>query len=95
MSVPVFLEVSDEGHAQAGRRARPVRSAARDGAALSQERYYSSYGEPAASQPRVVTVEKTDAGAWKALAVGAGALVLVLCGAELVTLGRLRSVRAT
>ncbi len=41
------------------------------------------------------TVEKTDAGAWKALAVGAGALVLVLCAAELVTLGRLRSVRAT
>ena len=72
-----------------------VASADTAGAALSQERYYSSYGEPAASQPRVVTVEKNDAGAWKALAVGAGALVLVLCAAELVTLGRLRSVRAT
>jgi hypothetical protein len=42
-----------------------------------------------------VTVEKTDAGAWKAIAVGAGALVLVLGAAELVTLGRLRGVRAT
>jgi hypothetical protein len=62
--------------------------------ALAQERYYSSYGEPAATQTRTVTVEK-DNSAWKALAIGAGALVLVLGAAEIVTLGRLRGQRAT
>jgi hypothetical protein len=63
--------------------------------ALAQERYYSSYGEAAAVQPRTVTVEKAGGGAWKGVAVGAGALVLVLSAAQFVTLGRLRALRAT
>jgi hypothetical protein len=64
--------------------------------ALAQETYYSSYGEPTtAAQPRAVPVAKDDPGAWKVAAVGAGALVLVLGAAELVTLSRLRRLRTT
>jgi hypothetical protein len=63
--------------------------------ALDQERYYSSYGEPAAVQPaRTVTVENNDPGAWKLVAIGSGALVLMLGAIELATLARLRVARA-
>ena len=79
-----------------------VAAAATDDPALAQERYYSSYGgsgpiepfEPAPAQPRAVAAESGDSGGWKLVAIGAGALVLVLGAAELVTLGRLRAVRA-
>jgi hypothetical protein len=73
-----------------------VAAARSDDRALAQERYYSSYGEPAAlpaPTPAPVPAVASDSGAWKVVALGAGALVLVLCGAELVTLSRLR--RAT
>ena len=78
-----------------------VAAAATDDPALAQERYYSSYGksgpieslQPAPAEPIVVT-ESGDPGPWKLVAIGAGALVLVLGAAELVTLGRLRAVRA-
>ena len=78
-----------------------VAAAAADDPALAQERYYSSYGksgpieslQPAPAEPIVVTTESGDSGTWKLLAIGAGALVLVLGAAELVTLGRLRAVR--
>ena len=70
-------------------------SADKVGAALAQERYYGSYDAPAAAQPRTVTVEKSGGAAWKVLAVGAGALALGIGAAELVTLGRLRALRAT
>ena len=71
-----------------------IAAAAADDAALAQESYYSSYGEPAPSQPRAVAAESGVSGDWKLLAIGAGALVLVLGAAELVTLGRLRAIRA-
>jgi hypothetical protein len=74
----------------------PVAAAAsRTDRALAQERYYSSYHASAAAQPRAVAGESDGAGAWKAVAIGAGALVLVLGTAELVTLMRLRALRAT
>ena len=50
----------------------------------AQERYYSSYDTPAA--PAAVE----DDGPWRTLAIGAGALVLLLGAAEAVTLARLR-----
>jgi hypothetical protein len=61
--------------------------------ALAQERYYmGSDGEPAAT-PAPAPAVSDDGMPWKALAIGSGALVLALLGAELVTLARLR--RAT
>jgi hypothetical protein len=60
--------------------------------ALAQERYYGSYGG-AASAPAAAPAVPDDAAPWKAIAIGSGALVLALLGAELVTLARLR--RAT
>ena len=66
-----------------------------DAAALAQEHYYSSYGTPEATPaaPRVTTVTVEQAGAWKPIAIVAGALVLVLGAAELITLGRMRAAR--
>jgi hypothetical protein len=58
--------------------------------ALAQERHYASYGEPPGAARRATTVTIEDAGAWRPAAIVAGALVLVLGAAELVTLGRLR-----
>jgi hypothetical protein len=66
-----------------------------DSAARAQERYYSSYGEPASTPADAQSAATPDAGSWKALAIGGGALVLVLGAAELVTLGRLRRATAT
>ena len=64
-------------------------------AALAQERYYSSYGSPAASASAAPAPDADDdAGTWKALAIGGGALVLLLGTAELVTLSRLRRLTA-
>jgi hypothetical protein len=65
-----------------------------DSAALAQERYYSSYGEPA-STPAAPSAASPDADIWKALAIAGGALVFVLGAAELVTLARLRRATAT
>jgi hypothetical protein len=62
--------------------------------ARAQERQYMSYGTPPALEPRTVAAEQDGPGAWRLIAIGAGALVLVLGAAELVTLGRLRAVRA-
>jgi hypothetical protein len=77
--------------------------------ALAQERYYmGSAGEPAATPapapaatpapapaatPAPAPALSHDDAPWKALAIGSGALVLALLGAELFTLARLR--RAT
>lgn len=62
--------------------------------ALAQERYYSSYGDAAAAPAATPAPAVPDDDApWKAIAIGSGALVLALLGAELVTLARLR--RAT
>jgi hypothetical protein len=61
--------------------------------ALAQERYYAhaSSGEPVAAPAHVVRVRED--GGWKLLAIGAGALVLALAAAELLTLARLRTLR--
>ena len=57
--------------------------------------YYSSYGHPtplpAPTTPPAAATGDSDG--WKIAAIGAGAFVLALGAAELVTLGRLR--RAT
>ena len=63
--------------------------------ALAQERYYSSYGEPPSTPAEARSAATPDAGSWRALAIGGGALVLLLGAAELVTLGRLRRASAT
>jgi hypothetical protein len=69
--------------------------------ALRQERYYmGTAGEPAAAATPVpapaaapAPPAPADDAPWKVLAIGAGLLALVLAGAEVVTLSRLR--RAT
>jgi hypothetical protein len=71
--------------------------------ALAEERYYmGSDGETAATPaaapagsatPKPAPAVADDDMPWKALAIGSGALVLALLGAELVTVARLR--RAT
>jgi hypothetical protein len=61
--------------------------------ALAEERYYSSYGDAASARAPAAPATPADDAPWKALAIGSGALVLALLGAELVTLARLR--RAT
>ena len=72
----------------------PSVAAGSDDRALAQESYYSSYGKPASlpapAPARAPAVASGDSGTWKVVALGAGALVLVLGAAELVTLGRLR-----
>jgi hypothetical protein len=63
--------------------------------ALSQERYYSSYGEPESTPAAAPAADSPDTSVWKAFAIGAGGLVVLLGAAELVTLARLRRATAT
>jgi hypothetical protein len=64
---------------------------ARRGARVT--RLFASRIEAPGRAPRITTVTVEHAGAWKPIGIVAGALVLVLGAAELVTLGRMRAAR--